>query len=38
MHGSEYCLIFLIVYISILFFYEDEYNIANWYEEKYRSI
>ena len=38
MHGPEYCLIFLTVYISILFFYEDEHNIANWYEEKYKSI
>lgn len=29
MCGPEHCLIFLILYIFILFFYEDEHNIAS---------
>lgn len=38
MHSPEHCLIFLILYLFTLFFYEGEYNIANWCEEKYKSI
>lgn len=34
---SQELLNFFILYLLILLFYEDEYNLATWFKEKYKS-